>query len=79
MLTHGSDGQPCLDSGRGSARIAVLRYKHELESGRTSSVSQQLLGYDEAGRVLNYSGTSGAGAAGGGVASRPALLDSACH
>ena len=44
-LTHGTAGQPLLDDGRGSARMAVFRHKHEIESGRTSSLSQQLLGY----------------------------------
>jgi len=59
VLTHGRNGEPDLDSGRGSARMAVLRHKHELESGRTSSLSQQLLGYDGEGCVLNYRGVSG--------------------
>ncbi len=59
VLTHGANGSPCLDTGRGSARVAVLRHKHEIESGRTSSLSQQLLGYDREGKVLNYNGTSG--------------------
>jgi RecB family endonuclease NucS len=31
--------------------MAVFRHKHEMESGRTSSISQQLLGYDEEGKV----------------------------
>lgn len=32
-----------LDNGRGYARSFVLKYKHEQESGRTSSVSQQYI------------------------------------
>ena len=44
-LTHGAAGSPLLDNGHGSARMAVFRHKHEIESGRTSSLSQQLLGY----------------------------------
>jgi GTPase len=44
-LTHGAMGLPLLDNGHGSARMAVFRHKHEIESGRTSSLSQQLLGY----------------------------------
>ena len=48
-LTHGCEGRPRLDDGQGAARMAVLRHKHEIESGRTSSISQQLLGYDEDG------------------------------
>ncbi|GAX84840.1 hypothetical protein CEUSTIGMA_g12261.t1 [Chlamydomonas eustigma] len=58
VLTHGSDGQPHLDNGRGSARMSVLRHKHELESGRTTSISQQVLGYGAEGEILNYVGVS---------------------
>lgn len=58
VLTHGSNGRPLLDNGIGSARTNVLKHKHEIESGRTSSISQQLLGYDDEGRVLNYAGVS---------------------
>lgn len=63
VLTHGADGRPTLDSGRGSARMNVLRHKHEMMSGRTSSISQQTLGYDHDGRVLNYGGVAGEGEA----------------
>eukprot|EP00798_Chlamydomonas_sp_ICE-L_P006225 gene6225-2842_t len=58
VLTQGNGGRPLLDCGRGSARMAVLRHKHEVESGRTSSISQQVLGYDSDGSVLNYAGMS---------------------
>lgn len=34
-----------LDDGRGRARINCTRHRHENETGRTSSVSQELLGY----------------------------------
>jgi GTPase len=44
-----------LDNGRGSARLKVLRHLHEIESGRTSSVSHQVLGFDAKGRTVNYS------------------------
>lgn len=44
VLTNGADGRPLLDNGRGSARMAVFRHKHEIESGRTSSISQQVRG-----------------------------------
>ncbi len=54
VLSHGSAGRPLLDNGRGRARMNVLRHKHEIETGRTSSISQQVLGYDAEGRVLNY-------------------------
>lgn len=42
------------DNGRGSARAHVLKFSHELESGRTSSVSQQIIGYDPEGNVVNH-------------------------
>jgi elongation factor 1-alpha len=44
-----------LDDGRGSARLKVLRHLHEIESGRTSSISHQVLGYDANGIIVNYS------------------------
>ncbi|KAL0041973.1 hypothetical protein WJX79_010692 [Trebouxia sp. C0005] len=58
VLTHGIDGRPLLDNGCGSARMNVFQHKHEIETGRTSSLSQQMLGYDEEGKVLNYAGVS---------------------
>lgn len=38
--------------------MAVFRHKHEIETGRTSSISQHLLGYDSHGRVINYGGVA---------------------
>lgn len=58
VLTHGVDGEPLLDDGRGRARTAVFRHKHEIQSGHTSSISQSMLGYDSSGKVLNYLGVS---------------------
>ncbi len=51
VLTHGIDGRPLLDNGCGSARMNVFQHKHEIETGRTSSLSQQMLGYDEEGAL----------------------------
>ncbi len=34
-----------LDDGRGSARVACARHDHERQTGRTSSVNQELLGF----------------------------------
>uniref|UniRef100_A0A5K3ESD2 Tr-type G domain-containing protein n=1 Tax=Mesocestoides corti TaxID=53468 RepID=A0A5K3ESD2_MESCO len=48
VLTHGE-----LDNGRGLARQHLFRHKHELESGRTSSVSNNILGFDADGKVVN--------------------------
>ena len=61
VLTQGLDGRPLLDNGRGFARMAVFRHKHEMESGRTSSISQQLLGYDEEGKVREVGEGKGQG------------------
>lgn len=55
-LTTGQDGECCLDNGHGSARTNVLKHKHEIETGHTSTVSKHLLGYDQEGRILNYCG-----------------------
>ncbi|KAJ1962482.1 hypothetical protein GGI12_002627 [Dipsacomyces acuminosporus] len=41
VLTQGQ-----LDDGRGKARVALFRHKHEIESGRTSSVGMEILGFD---------------------------------
>lgn len=51
-----------LDNGRGSSRLSLLKHRHEIASGMTSSVTQELLGYrdmtdhDEAGdtQVVSY-------------------------
>ncbi len=48
VLTHGE-----LDNGRGQARLKLFRHKHEIESGRTSSVGNDILGFDEHGLVVN--------------------------
>ncbi|MBD3192667.1 MAG: elongation factor 1-alpha [Candidatus Heimdallarchaeota archaeon] len=50
VLTRGE-----LDNGRGLARMNVFRHKHEVKSGRTSSVSLQILGFDSRGEIVNYS------------------------
>ncbi|PMB65005.1 GTP-binding protein 1 [Beauveria bassiana] len=41
-----------LDDGRGKARVNLFRHKHEMESGRTSSVGMEILGFDAAGKVV---------------------------
>ncbi len=43
-----------LDDGKGLARQNVLRHKHEIFSGKTSSFSHQILGFDEEGNINNY-------------------------
>ncbi|KAI0305613.1 P-loop containing nucleoside triphosphate hydrolase protein [Multifurca ochricompacta] len=47
VLTRGR-----LDDGRGLARVALFRHKHEIESGRTSSVGMEILGFDVAGAPI---------------------------
>ncbi|KAH7041394.1 P-loop containing nucleoside triphosphate hydrolase protein [Microdochium trichocladiopsis] len=41
-----------LDDGRGRARVNLFRHKHEIESGRTSSVGMEIMGFDTAGNVI---------------------------
>ncbi|KAJ3169110.1 GTP binding protein [Geranomyces variabilis] len=42
------------DNGRGKARLNLLRHRHEIASGRTSSISHQILGFDPHGTPINY-------------------------
>ena len=42
-----------LDDGRGKARVNLFRHKHELESGRTSSVGMEIMGFDSHGEVVS--------------------------
>ena len=41
-----------LDDGRGKARVNLFRHKHEVESGRTSSVGMEIMGFDTLGNVV---------------------------
>lgn len=41
-----------LDDGRGKARVNLFRHKHEMESGRTSSVGMEIMGFDVHGDVV---------------------------
>lgn len=41
-----------LDDGRGKARVNLFRHKHEVESGRTSSVGMEIMGFDTKGHVV---------------------------
>lgn len=56
VLTHGE-----LDNGRGFARQKLFRHKHEIESGRTSSVGNDILGFDSKGTVVNKPDAHGGG------------------
>ena len=41
-----------LDDGRGKARVTLFRHKHEIETGRTSSIGMELMGFDAKGEVV---------------------------
>ena len=42
-----------LDDGRGKARVNLFRHKHEIESGRTSSVGMEIMGFDSKGEITS--------------------------
>ncbi|GAW19191.1 hypothetical protein ANO14919_086750 [Xylariales sp. No.14919] len=41
-----------LDDGRGKARVNLFRHKHEIETGRTSSVGMEIMGFDTTGNAI---------------------------
>ena len=47
VLTRGR-----LDDGRGRARVSLFRHKHEAESGRTSSIGNEIVGWDARGEII---------------------------
>lgn len=49
VLTHDE-----LDNGRGRARLNLFRHLHEIQTGRTSSISHEILGFNSQGEVVNY-------------------------
>lgn len=51
VLTSGHN-----DDGRGSARLSIFNFKHEVCTGRTSSIAHHILGFDDKGKIMNYSG-----------------------
>lgn len=50
VLTQGE-----LDNGRGRARLNLFRHLHEIQSGRTSSISFEILGFNSKGEVSSES------------------------
>ena len=50
VLTQGE-----LDNGRGRARLNLFRHLHEIQSGRTSSISHEILGFNSKGEVCRNS------------------------
>ncbi|CAK4171056.1 unnamed protein product [Aphanomyces euteiches] len=41
-----------LDDGRGLSRQAIFRHKHEIDSGRTSSIATAYMGFDANGEQV---------------------------
>ncbi|KAJ3106182.1 GTP binding protein [Phlyctochytrium bullatum] len=46
------------DNGRGKSRLNLLRHRHEIETGRTSSISHQIIGFNPRGDLINYGSTN---------------------
>lgn len=46
VLTHDE-----LDNGRGKARLNLFRHLHEIKSGHTSSINDEILGFNNLGEV----------------------------
>jgi len=53
VLTHGVN-----DDGRGSARAKVFVHQHEQETGRTSSISENHIGFEGTGVPVNHAHSS---------------------
>ena len=41
-----------LDDGRGSSRTFVMKHRHEIESGRTSTATTHLMGFRSSGEAI---------------------------
>lgn len=52
----GSLTTAALDNGRGKSRLSLLKHRHEIASGMTSSVTQELVGYREESHTANGDG-----------------------
>jgi len=46
VCTHGK-----FDDGRGQARLNLFRHLHEIQTGRTSSITHEILGFNDSGEV----------------------------
>lgn len=47
VLTHGE-----LDNGRGRSRLNLFRHLHEIQTGRTSCISHEIVGFNSKGEVI---------------------------
>ncbi|CAF3036359.1 unnamed protein product [Rotaria sp. Silwood2] len=43
-----------LDNGRGRARLNLFRHLHEIQTGRTSSITHEILGFNNLGESIDY-------------------------
>jgi GTPase len=50
VLTHGE-----LDNGSGRARLNLFRHLHEIQTGHTSSINNEIMGFNDSGQVQNFS------------------------
>ena len=54
------------------ARANIFKHKHEIETGRTSDISREILGFDSEGKILNYNASRAPSSGGmGSVNMRP--------
>jgi GTPase len=42
------------DDGRGKARLNLFKHKHEIETGRTSSIGMEIMGFDAESNIIAY-------------------------
>ena len=49
VLTHNE-----LDNGQGRARLNLLRHIHEIQTGHTSSISNEIMGFNNMAQVQNF-------------------------
>ena len=54
MIIIGLISHFCLNCSKGSARLNLFRHRHEIQSGRTSSISREILGFDSKGVPITY-------------------------
>jgi GTPase len=50
--------QGVTDNGRGRSRLSLLRHRHEILSGRTSSIAHEIIGFTPQGGLINYATTN---------------------
>merc|ERR1712137_307926 len=43
----------CLDDGRGKSRTSIMKHRHEIETGRTSTASSHILGFSKNGEPVS--------------------------